>query len=88
MIGKCSVCPEKDKLIELLTNQIEQRDKTILALVDAKAMRARFPDKPAPAEKPPEVAAVPLGPAALREQLFEPEMTVEQIEKTFEAPLA
>lgn len=56
-IGSCGNCPTKDQIIADLRQQVADRDKTLLAMYDARAYALRHP-----AEKPAAPAGPPLPP--------------------------
>lgn len=87
VIGSCGACPAKDQIIEDLRHQLEETQKTLLALADARAYQLRHPAERA-AAPPAEPAKPMMTPARSRQTVYQPregEMTPEQVEQLFRA---
>ena len=79
-LGRCPACPEKDRVIaekdrtiELLTTQLEGREKTMLALVNQAALNARFPKERTPNTVGPTLQRVRSRPADFAAQVYQPD---------------
>jgi len=82
----CTGCEARDKVIDVLTAQLEAREKTLLSLVNQAALQARFPkERPAGAGSgpAPDPGRLRTSPAAIREQVYRATLTQEQIENEF-----
>ena len=44
----CEGCSKRDEIIEILTGQLRDREKSVLAVLNPAALRARFPEPKAP----------------------------------------
>lgn len=94
--SKCDGCEVRDRMIETLTAQVEDFQKSILALADAKAYIAKYPRGIPPRGESIDAEGHPLrqgpsSPAELRRQRFKgadspaATLTQEEYEKTFQA---
>lgn len=89
MIGRCRACVAKDDVIMTLRAELQERDKTLLAMWDPVAYKARYPAPPAPKPEPAPQAAVPLLTRdQLRNQQYNPPIAVGQTARDIEAEFA
>lgn len=84
MFGSCAGCIAKDETIARLDKRVEDLEKTLLAMVDPRAYALRYPKAQTPRVPGPPVMGGLLSPGQLREQVYEPVMSTEQIEREFE----
>ena len=80
----CPLCIAKDETIARLDKRVEELEKTLLAMVDPRAYNLRYPKPHVPhVPGPPGIGGL-MSPAQLRDQVYEPVLTAEQIEREFE----
>ncbi len=80
----CPLCIAKDETIARLDKRVEELEKTLLAMVDPRAYALRHPKAHVPHVPGPPVAGGLLSPAQMREMVYQPTLTAEQIEREFE----
>lgn len=84
--GRCAGCDAKDGEIARLVELVESLRRENLALVDLKAVSAAFPRKPlppSPIRKDEDPEPIHASPSQVREGLYTPAQTSEEVEELF-----
>jgi hypothetical protein len=82
----CEGCDARDRLIAVLTQQLQERERTMLALVNTQAHRQRFPEPKAPPQPVAEQQPVVVTPEMQRGQIYTPPLgrNPYEVERDFE----
>lgn len=86
LLGKCDGCEARDRLIAVLERQLQERERTMLALVNTQAHRQRFPEPKAPPAPVTEQAPIVVTAEMQRGQTYTPPLgrNPYEVERDFE----